>query len=767
MEPPNPVLAKRPVDRNNPKHEETLVGHTMCVISSFREIFGSLEVPSRLALRWLRFFGLQMRDFEVFFVNGVAACGLHDPGKANDGFLADVTGRPGNQVIRHEHLSGLLIYQAGIADWMERIPGVILDVVASAVISHHLRAPYQEFAKPRIASRRRILLCEAGVLEVIKSTASSLGIAEPESPEMTESWLTTDKGFRKHVKQVKERLYKFKRLLRQEDRLSRLQMAVRAALIVADSAGSALARENKPLEIWLGQAFSENELVSGSDIQTKIIAPRIRQIEESAKSFSWTGFQETAETLSNRALLLAPCGSGKTLAAWRWVQARLEREPVARVLFLYPTRATATEGFRDYVGWAPEADAALVSGTARFELERMFDNPSDDRGKRDFTTEDRLFAIGYWHKRIFSATVDQFLGFMQNSYRSVCLMPMVCDCAVVIDEVHSFDRNLFSALKRFLRAFTIPVLCMTASLPPRRIEDLQDCGLEVFPRDKAAFEDLAASANMPRYLIRVIDREETAAKIAANALSENRRVLWVVNTVDRCQRLARDLKALCYHSRFTLDDRTERHKDVLEAFQQKEHSVFAVTTQVCEMSLDLDADVLISEAAPITSLIQRMGRCNRHARIGSDKVGTVFLYSPENNAPYDEEDLSGLPDFLEAIDGSCVSQSRLEDLLDQYGPSQIEVERYASFLECGPWASSREESLREQHDTTVQTILDSHVRPYLDLLRQKSPVDGLMLPAPRKLARPEVKLGRHPMVAPSANYSSLYGLFNHSVEICP
>jgi CRISPR-associated endonuclease/helicase Cas3 len=767
MESPYTVLAKRPAERNNPRHEETLLGHTMCVIASFREVFGSLVVPSRLALKWLAFFGLEKRDFRVFFANGVVACGLHDPGKANDGFYNDVTGRPGNQVIRHEHLSGLLIYQTGISDWMEQIPGVILDVVASAVISHHLKTPYQEFAKPRIASRRRILFYQAAVWEVLKSTASSLRVAEPASPEIPESWSTTDKGFRKHVKQVKERLYKFKRRLRGEDRLSRLQMAVRAALIVADSAGSALARENKPLEIWLGQAFSEDELVSGSDIQTKIIAPRIRQIEEGGKSFSWTGFQEAAETLSERALLLTPCGSGKTLAAWRWVRARLEREPVARVLFLYPTRATATEGFRDYVGWAPEADAALVSGTARFELERMFDNPSDDRGKRDFTTEDRLFAIGYWHKRIFSATVDQFLGFMQNSYRSVCLMPMVCDCAIVIDEVHSFDRNLFSALKRFLRAFTIPVLCMTASLPPRRIEDLQDCGLEVFPQEKAAFEDLAASANMPRYLVRLIDHEQTAAKIATNALSENRRVLWVVNTVDRCQRLARDLEALCYHSRFTLDDRTERHQEVVAAFQQKDRSVLAITTQVCEMSLDLDADVLISEAAPITSLIQRMGRCNRHARVGSDKVGTVYLYSPENNAPYNEEDLNGLPEFLKDIERSCVSQSHLEDLLDQYGPSQIEVERYASFLECGPWASSREESLREQHDTTVQAILDSHVGLYLNLLRQKSPVDGFMLPTPRKLARPEKKLGRHPMVVPSANYSSLYGLFSDSVESCP
>jgi CRISPR-associated endonuclease/helicase Cas3 len=39
--------------------------------------------------------------------------------------------------------------------------------------------------------------------------------------------------------------------------------------------------------------------------------------------------------------------------------------------------------------------------------------------------------------------------------------------------------------------------------------------------------------------------------------------------------------------------------------------MIALTTQVCEMSLDLSAALLVSEFAPLTSLIQRMGRCNR------------------------------------------------------------------------------------------------------------------------------------------------------------
>jgi len=65
-----------------------------------------------------------------------------------------------------------------------------------------------------------------------------------------------------------------------------------------------------------------------------------------------------------------------------------------RVLFLYPTRGTATEGFRDYVSWAPAEEAALAHGTAAYDLEEMFENPADSHAEKDFTSEDRLYALG-------------------------------------------------------------------------------------------------------------------------------------------------------------------------------------------------------------------------------------------------------------------------------------------------------------------------------------------------------------------------------------
>jgi CRISPR-associated endonuclease/helicase Cas3 len=104
----------------------------------------------------------------------------------------------------------------------------------------------------------------------------------------------------------------------------------------------------------------------------------------------------------------------------------------------------------------------------------------------------------------------------------------------------------------------------------------------------------------------------------ATALREHRsKVLWVCNTVNRAMEAAdraaaAGLKPLLYHSRFRYVDRVQRHAEVIDAFKC-DRPVLAVCTQVAEMSLDLSASMLVTDLAPVASMIQRLGRLNRRA----------------------------------------------------------------------------------------------------------------------------------------------------------
>src|SRR5206468_3989877 len=106
------------------------------------------------------------------------------------------------------------------------------------------------------------------------------------------------------------------------------------------------------LATWLQRCFQTDPL-TGEFVEKSVIDPRIREIESrTGCGFQWRDWQLATGDLGERALLLSPCGSGKTMAAWRWIRNRLADTPTSRVIFLYPTRGTATEGFRDYVSWA-------------------------------------------------------------------------------------------------------------------------------------------------------------------------------------------------------------------------------------------------------------------------------------------------------------------------------------------------------------------------------------------------------------------------------
>jgi CRISPR-associated endonuclease/helicase Cas3 len=800
----DPLLAKSHKDG---QPDVTLADHARQVVIAAEALFGKADHPTRLGKCWLRFFGLDAKIWPTFHTNLIAACVLHDWGKANDGFQEDVRGRRGCQAIRHEHLSALLIGLPEVMKWLASNPLIDVPVVLSAVMAHHLKARQNSTRRDGFAEKLNgktivSLSCEHGDFRNLVGHASKcLGLNGLDLTHLPKTWQFEDSagtdGIWPHAERIKKEILDCLELnCGNNDSLPsphyRLLMAVRAALIAADAAGSGLIREGKSIVEWIGEQFPDSPRWNAAEIWQQIINPRKDQIDRQRKPdkkpFEWNDFQSDCDGLPSRALLLAPCGSGKTLAAWRWIAARAKRQPIHRAIFLYPTRATAKEGFRDYVSWAPEA--ALMHATAEYDLDDMFTNEDDPRHANKYEAERRLFALGFWPKTVFSATVDQFLAFMQYSYSAVCMLPVLADSVVVIDEVHSFDPKMFSALKRFLQCFDVPVLCMTATLTQIRQEQLEnECGLKVYDKKPGKLGD---TARMPRYKLTVVASRNAAAKRVADALAEGRRVLWVVNTVARCHEVLKlfvndfDPKSeisqlatrdgypvYCYHSRFRLDDRRQRHEDIVTNMKPGQPVSLGITTQVCEMSLDLDVDLLVTEYCPVSSLIQRLGRCNREqdARPLS-RSGEIIVYKPDTEKPYDANALTGLNEFLEQVQNKERSQLQLENALADVPYPPDVGDTLCSFLASGPYASTSEdaETFREGNDYNRQCVRFEDVKAYLNAPNEKK--HGFELPVPNKLANSRDsesdpdhrRLPRYLGVAASNHYHTLLGYCDQTLD---
>jgi CRISPR-associated endonuclease/helicase Cas3 len=90
--------------------------------------------------------------------------------------------------------------------------------------------------------------------------------------------------------------------------------------------------------------------------------------------------------------------------------------------------------------------------------------------------------------------------------------------------------------------------------------------------------------------------------------------------------------------------------------QPGEQGHIVVATQVVEAGIDLNAAVLITEAAPWPSVVQRAGRCNRTGRIDG---ALLYWARPESHHPYPEADVAAAATELKRLEGQAVTGESL------------------------------------------------------------------------------------------------------------
>ncbi len=377
----------------------TLESHLQDTDNAAIQIF---RLNGRWGQNWCRFFQLEGEAIQQkFLLNLRVAALFHDIGKANEDFYAAVTtAKFLPQVLRHEHLSALILCLPEVRNWLSsKDSNLDVDVITAAVLSHHLKAGRDQkttedgksyrWCQPQSSKKSlELYLIHNEVTRILNKIADLAKLDPPPSLPITpwkagSVWEQTYKKGRTFADQ-------FSRAIRENKDHQRFLVAVKAGLIVSDAAASGLVREGHEITKctkWIEEVV-HSEMIAPNEIAEKIIQKRIRQIEEdSKKPFVFQEFQNQVGEQGSKVLLLAACAAGKTLAAWKWAEAQSRIYKIGKVIFLYPTRGTAIEGFRDYVGWAPEAEAELMTGTARYELEAMIENPNEAIAGKIFRSE--------------------------------------------------------------------------------------------------------------------------------------------------------------------------------------------------------------------------------------------------------------------------------------------------------------------------------------------------------------------------------------------
>ncbi len=533
-----------------------------------------------------------------------------------------------------------------------------------AVAGHHLKMgdPARGatlFNTGSEIARVTIPLKLANVQELLRDAAETLKAADGLPPLRDEQFDTADDdedGLEQRISRFAETSCRAWNRLRRNAEVVQRTALLKAFLIAADVAGSALTGDDERPEQWIAHALSAR-------ITPEVLQPIIAQ---GTKGKEPLDFQKKVGASDNLAtIVIAGCGNGKTTAAYLWAQRRAAGR---KLWFTYPTTGTASAGYRGYLYDHPDLLATLMHGRDEVDLKAMRDTAEDDQGEEPL----RLESLRAWGKQAVVCTVDTVLGLLQNQRRPLFSFPAIATGAIVFDEIHSYDARLFGSLLRFLRTFPgMPVLLMSASIPPKRLEALREVlGSRVGPEIPGD----SVMQGHERYRLEPRDTLEACRKEVLEALAVGKKVLWVCNTVAAAVQEAHDAqqwsglapeKIIVYHSRFRYRDRVKRQQeDVIPEFeyftegQKKGQRVkpgagLVIATQVCEMSLDISADLLVTAVCPLPSLVQRLGRLNRYA-VGDDPW-PCLIYAFEGD-PYNEK-----PEWIQTRGDFRVAMAAAQD----------------------------------------------------------------------------------------------------------
>lgn len=410
-------------------------------------------------------------------------------------------------------------------------------------------------------------------------------------------------------------------------------------------------------------------------------------------------------------LLEAETGAGKTEAAlWRFA-ALLAAGEVDALYFAVPTRAAARQlhgrinaALRRMFDAPPEVVLAIpgqaiageAHGTRLPDFTVLWDDQQQDPAR--WAAE---HAARYLAARVAVGTVDQVaLGGLQVKFAHL-RGASLSRALLVIDEVHASDPYMTEvqlAMVRSHLALGGHVLLMSATLGAvarRRWRgegpgDLDhDAGL-AYPAvwTSKCIHPVASDPEQARKIAITAHHGWSgadAARLALEAASGGARVLVIRNTVARAQETfsacAQEAPQLLlavsgiptlHHSRFAAEDRALLDAAVEQAIGKDSPlgGRIVIGTQTLEQSLDLCADLLITDLCPMDVLLQRIGRLHRHRRPrpeGFDAARAIVLCPETGLDPLTEKAENGLGAFAggPSLSGIYVDVPGLAATLDQ------------------------------------------------------------------------------------------------------
>lgn len=329
-----------------------------------------------------------------------------------------------------------------------------------------------------------------------------------------------------------------------------------------------------------------------------------------------------------------PTGLGKTLAAYNFAlklrKLRFrEREITPKIIYSLPFLSVIDQNFLVMKEIFEKVNIKHDHSTIlkHHHLTETKYVTFHEEDELQYDTNVSKFLIEGWYSDIIITTFNQlFETLISYKNRNLRRFHKLSNAIILIDEVQAVPVKYWELLRYTLlflsKNMNTDIVLITATQP--KIFSSKDNVIQLC--DSAKYFN---HKSLDRIEMRVDLKQKTIEEFAEEVcIEDDKRYLFILNTIGSAKELYNKLSEkieepiVFLSTQVVMKDRMQRIKNI----KNNPNHRIVISTQLVEAGVDIDFDVVYRDIAPMDSLNQAAGRCNRNGK-GSGVIKVIHLWN--------------------------------------------------------------------------------------------------------------------------------------------